>query len=1570
MEEKKKKLQRKSHRWLWALLPVVLPVFLFLLLSIAVYLPPVQRYAVGKATEWLSESMGIDARIEKVRLSFPLDLALLGVEAHEASDTLAVIRSLRLEVRMLPLLRGQVEVDGLGIYDARLDTRAWIPDFSLRGRIGELSASLHGIDLRHEKVVLNEALLRRADLWVALGDTASQDTTPSTAKWQILAEKVDLDEASVRLSMPGDSMRIALRADKAALRNGNFDTGRGDYKVEHFLLQGALAYLTRPAWNDGRQGNDAFRRNDSLCWPDKVPAMGIDPSFLELDTLELQLDSLSYFGNGNLEAALRHLSFSERSGFHLDELSGGVEMTPLRLRLNHWKLRTPASRMDWEAALDWNALREGKGGEARWRVDGAVGSHDIRLLANGIVDDGFLKALPDASLALRSIGEGNVDLLRLDSLLVKWPGVLELEADGQVKKPTTAQREGQLRFDLRTGRSGFMQSALMDSTATAYALPGGWTLAGRAQVKGDRYSMRAQSTLDKGRLLVDGSVDLASEAYQLKFESHKFPIQRFLLNMGLGALTARLQAKGRGFDPLKKTARLEAEAVLDTLRMNRWELGHLGLQAVLKDSNGELTFASDNDLLLGSGTIAITLGDRIEMKLRSELPGVNVTNLTGMKDTLQVGANFDLDAYTDRHFKEYGFGGGIRNVRFITKDKGIMARDVLFKFDTADDTTRLWTSAGDLEMRLSARVGIEQMLQQVAAFGKTMQEQLVGHSLNQQELKKIMPVLDFHLQAGKNNPLGNILRNLGYNYEQMHLDLSAAPEKGMGGRFRMKAFSTGGLMLDTVYFDLHQDSTGLVANGKVHNYERRNPNKFEASLRSYLLDKGAGIELRLQDQKGKESILLGVRANVADSGVSVNIYPEHPVIAYRRFTVNKDNYVFFSNRSTVSANVDLLADDGTGLRVMGLPSDSLTDLQISLNRVNLRELSDVLPYLPKLGGMLDGDLRIVENPSNYSAFAGIRTEKLEYEGVPLGNMSMDAKYLPGEAGLHHLEASVGAEGKEVVQLKGTYDTDHGGRFDGAAHLLDFPLALVNGFLSGTDMAMSGTVAGMLNVVSGEESPLLNGELQFKEAHLYSDVYGVDFRMSDDKVYLKDGRLQLKDYALHSKQSNNPLLLNGWMDMRDLANIRMNFNMQARNFELINARKKPKSMVFGKVYANFDGSVRGSLENMYVRGKLEVLDRTDMTYILRDSPLTVDDRLHDLVQFVSFADSVFVEEKPAPTGSFDMTLGIVVSDAAVFHCNLSEDGSNYVDLEGGGDLTLRLTQQGDMRLTGRFTATSGEMKYSLPIIPLKTFKLLPGSYVEFTGDVANPTLNIAATERMRSTVTENEQPRSVAFDVGVKITQPLDKMGLEFTIEAPEDLSIQNQLAAMTKAERGKAAVAMLATGMYLTDETLSGSGSGSGFKASNALTAFLQSEIQNIAGSALKTIDVSIGMENNTTATGATTTDYSFQFAKRFWGNRISVIVGGKVSTGAEAENSAESFINNIKVEYRLDKTASRYVQVFYDRSVQDPLEGQLTKAGAGLILRRKSDRLGELFIFRPRKKKVREESQTVTKKEHEENEQ
>ena len=300
---------------------------------------------------------------------------------------------------------------------------------------------------------------------------------------------------------------------------------------------------------------------------------------------------------------------------------------------------------------------------------------------------------------------------------------------------------------------------------------------------------------------------------------------------------------------------------------------------------------------------------------------------------------------------------------------------------------------------------------------------------------------------------------------------------------------------------------------------------------------------------------------------------------------------------------------------------------------------------------------------------------------------------------------------------------------------------------------------------------------------------------------------MKDFALYST-SAAPLRLNGAIDFSDAEAVRMNLDVNATNYELINAKRKRESMVFGKVYTNIHASMRGTMEHIYVNGQLDLLGNTDMTYILKDSPLTVEDQLEGLVHFVNFADSTAAAPPTPAVMGMDLSMALNISEAAHFRCELSDDKSSYVDIEGGGTLNFRLNQQGDMRLTGRFTAGSGEMKYALPVIPLKTFQLVEGSYIDFLGDMMNPTLNIAAKERVKATVTENDAPRSVNFDVGIAITKPLDQMGLEFTIEAPEDLSVQNQLAAMTPEQRGKTAVTMLATGMFITDE---GGTSGSGF---------------------------------------------------------------------------------------------------------------------------------------------------------------
>lgn len=1523
-----KKPIKKALKWLG--ITVATPIALFLLLAILLYIPPVQNFAVHQVANYLSGNLGMDVRIDKVKLAFPLDLAVHHMTAVEKGDTLLNADRLRLNVKLMPLFEGRADVDGFELYGLVIDTKSYISDTRIKGHAGQLTAAAHGVDWEKELVNLDHARLHDADIYVTLSDTAKKDTTESKAKWNIAVKKVDIERSKVHLQMPGDSMRIYANLGRAALRGGAFDTGRNYYAVKALQLQDCDVNYDIPYIK---------------------PVAGIDPNHIAVKRLTLMLDTLSYNNEGVLRAGLRGLTLHEKCGLDVTRLSGSVYMDTTQLRLPALLLRTPASRIDADVAFDFKAFSAGKGGHCQAMVDASIGYDDIRTLAKGYVDKAYLRALPHKPLAIKGTVSGNIDHLRLPSLTLNMPGVLQASANGYTNYVTKDWRNGKFNFNLRTKSMAAVRQLMPASLKQSINVPDGLSLRGKAAFNGSRYDADIKAGIGRGSLAAKAKLDVKRETYKVVATAHQLPIASIVRGVPVGPFSGSLRASGSGWDVMSPRTSLTADAKVNALSYERYPLGGISVKANLRGGKAVAHFEADNPLLQGNGHIEALLGrHNYEVAVKASLPNLDLKKLGVTADTLYFGTDIDIKATANKAFTAYALSGSIANNHFTTQRMSAMAKDILFDLATSRDTTTANISAGDLRLRLGAKGDIPHLGTHLARFANELQKEAKTYNIDQERLKTYLPVMAFYLDAGRDNPLYNIARMKGYSFSSAYVNLNTDPHVGMTGDARMGALNVGALLLDTIDTHIFQDSTGVQMRGLVKN-GKKNPNPLEVRMRSYVMRSGAGIELSYYDSEGERGVDVGLQAALVDGGLNIHLYPENPVLAYRNFKVNKDNYIFLGKDNSIRADVDLLADDGTGLKIYGEPKDSVNDLTVSVNQVNLGELSAVLPYMPKLSGMLSGDVHVTDDSQHkqLSAMASLTADNFKYEDMPLGNVGIDAVYLPKTGGEHHASAFISSNGEEVLACNGTYFDRDGGTFEGDAQLHDFPLQMLNGFMAGTDVALKGIAGGDLRVNGSLDKPVINGSLDLDSAHIYSDVYGFDLRTDERALDIKDSRIIFSDYRLFST-GKEPMVLNGTFDMSDFERMRMDFAMRAKNFELINTRKKAQSMLFGKVYANYVGTLKGTTDNLSLRGKLEVLDRTDVTYILKDSPLSVDDRLHDLVQFSNFKDSTqTAQPEKAVDGGMDITMGISISDAAIFHCNLSDDGQSYVKLEGGGDMTLRMTQQGDMRMTGLFTTNSGEMKYQLPVIPLKTFQIVQGSYVQFTGDVMNPTLNIAAKERTKAVVTEDDKQRSVAFDVGVKITKPLNDMGLEFTIEAPEDLNIQNQLASMSAEQRGKAAVTMMATGMYMTDETMM---SGSGFKANNALNAFLQSEIQNIAGSALKTIDINLGVESGTSQTGTSTTDYSFQFAKRFWGNRISVIIGGKVSTGADATNSAESFINNVSVEYRLDQGATRYVKAFYDRDTQDPLEGQLTKTGAGLVLRRKTDKLGELFIFRNKSKK------------------
>ncbi|MFA6834071.1 MAG: translocation/assembly module TamB domain-containing protein, partial [Bacteroidaceae bacterium] len=506
------------------------------------------------------------------------------------------------------------------------------------------------------------------------------------------------------------------------------------------------------------------------------------------------------------------------------------------------------------------------------------------------------------------------------------------------------------------------------------------------------------------------------------------------------------------------------------------------------------------------------------------------------------------------------------------------------------------------------------------------------------------------------------------------------------------------------------------------------------------------------------------------------------------------------------------------------------------------------------------------------------------------------------------------------------------------------------------LTFQGDIDGELFVTGNINEPKVNGNVILDSVSVFSDQWGVQLHFDNRPLAVTNNQLKFDKFSIYTTEKN-PFTIDGNLDFVDVSSPKLDVHLKAKDYVLLDAKRTKESLAYGKVIVDVNTTVKGPLDALVLRGGMSLNGKTDVSYVLKDSPLTVQDRLGDLVTFTSFSDTLHVEQEDSvfrTLGGMDLLLSVNIDPAVRLKVDLSEDRSSRVSLEGGGNLILQYTPQGDLALSGRYTLTGGLIRYSLPVIPLKDFNITEGSYVEWTGDVTNPKLDIKATERLRAAVAdENNQSRRVNFDLSVLIKNRVNNLDLKFDIEAPEDSEVQKQLLAMSEDERIKQAVVMMATGRFMASD---GGSTGSGLDMGTALNSVLQSQINAIAGK-MDNVSFSVGVdEYDETSTGGRHTDYSFSYSQRFFNNRVQIVIGGKVSTGENVTNDMESFIDNISVEYRLDNTGTRYVRLFHNKNYDNILEGEVIETGVGLILRRKVDRLSELFIFKRKKKESHED--------------
>ena len=1563
----------------YTLRTLLVVLLLMLLIPALLYIPAVQDFIRGKAVGYASEALGMELSVGRIRLAFPLRLTVEETLLVDRADTLVDCGKLSVDIALWPLIRKEVVVRSFELDRVAAHYRDSTGGLDMRIAAGQLALEEARADLRAQTAGIARIALSDGDIFLDLTESAPAEKADSTAPlaWSLDIRQISIGNTAFGMRTAPAATELSVRLADGEIEACRVGLGSQQVDVKSVLLdRGAYSYLTAPNSPEQEPAAEPASPDDatpSLPWTVRVgsvaltdnraeygtlghrPAAGFDPAFIALSALDLTIDSV-YNRGADIALQLRRLAFTERSGLAVRDASGRFEMDSTGIALSGFELETRYSQLRAELSAGPGILRMEPATPLSADLSASVNTQEIAALYPTAIPP----ALNDRTVRMKLTAAGTLADIGRIGLDVSSPGHLDFTADGRAQNlldPELLNASARFEGDFRD--MDFLMELLPDSALRRrVAIPDQIGLHGSAAT--DRGALSVASTLavDAGRIILNGRLDPRKESYDAELRCDSFPVNRFLPADSLGMLALSLTARGAGFDPFQTQTRTSLRAQIDHAEYRGYDFGGIGLEADLEEQHISGALSDRNEALRLSLLLSGMLTEeQQQVRIAGKIADFDLAQMGFTPE--RIGGSFLLDASasaTRRGSYAARIGLDSIEIRNGYRTDRIRPTSVAFASDTA--STRAEISSGDLSLRFSSRSPLDSLIAALTRSADTLARQIRLQSVDMEQLQPVLPDFDLQATAGRNNILNNLLRSRKASFDALEIRGGNHDSQPVSLRMRVEGLASGGIVLDTVKLGIAQEARQLAYYLRVANTPGNLDHVAQAAVYGSLAGNTGQLNLWQKDRSGREGFRFGFDVAWTDSLIRASVTPRNPLFGFEPWEVNPGNYLVYRFDKRVEADLDMThGAQRFALRSVTAPG-SPDGIRLDIAGLNIGSMLELLPSAPPVDGVLGADVTLNLAPDSLCLRGDVSVAELSYAKQRFGNIDFGLFYGQGRG--HRADARLTLDGTEVLAVGGDYRADRESPLDLTVTVPGLPLQPVNIFLPADMLRLSGDLQAKVHAQGTPDRLNLNGGVRFAGTEVRVPMIGTSFRLSSDTIRIADSRVRFDSYAV-TAPNKNPLTIRGSVDLSDFARMKADLALRASDFQFVNVARKEKAPVYGKAYLDLDATARGPLDELVVRGSLALLGGTDISYVMQDSPMDVKERPQNVVTFVSFRDLDAQEPLDAAPavkiGGMDVLMNVDINSDVKAGVDLSANGENRIDLQGGGNLTYTMNPLGDVSLSGKYVLSGGTVRYNPPVISQKIFRITPDGYVEWVGNIADPAFNITAVETVRANVSSDDQDaRPVNFNISINIRNTLNDLEVSFDLSAPEDLTLQNELNSLTAEQRATQAMNLLIYNTY--------TGPGSTGKASseNPLNSFIQKELNQWAQNNLKGVDLSFGINSyGEDDPNGQRTDYSYRLSKNLFSNRVRAVIGGKISTDADpSQNLKENLIDDISLEYMLTKRDNMYLRLFRHTGYESILEGEITETGVGFVIRKKLLRLGDLFRLTKRsiEKQQRNESE------------
>lgn len=1572
---------RRSVKTLSVILLVIL------LIPVLLYIPPVQKFAVKIASDLVEKSTGMKIGIGKFRLYFPLDVHLQDVYVLEAKgDTMVRAREAVADVKLLPLLALNVRLNALRLNDGYY--RMIAPDSSmvLTVRAGMLEVDdRSSANIRTSEIILNRTRLRDGHLSLYMNvwkkKPTPEDTAASSAPFKIKANDLEMENFTFGMSMLPtiDTMNVELK--RVAIKKALVDLGENVVKWNLASIGGGnITYLTPTAEyikthpappSEPSTGPPMRIMGDSIA-VDSISALyavkgatpmpGFDAGYLKVTGVGIGMRNF-YNESSTVRLPLTRLTARERSGLQIAEGRGIIGIDSIGLSLDGVSLRTLYSTVNASANVPFAMMALDPAADMDINARGRIGLPDVEAFMPALKS--VLSMVPARKpLDFTVEAAGSLSELTIDRLYANMPGVVKINAEGYARNPLDYKKMvAKVEFD-----GSLSDPALADRFIgmNDVKIPA-FTIKGTAEAKGLSYGADFTLKSDAGDLAAKGHVALTPENYMADIRTTGLDVARFVPAAGIGRVTATVNARGHGFNPLSGHAVTDATVDISSVEYNHNELRDIHVDATLSNAGDLMLQASslnpglDFDMS-GSGTIH---PDDYTFDINATLRDVNLQRL-GLSDSICYGSGdialrgnaqpgkwiYDIDL--EARALEWYLPG-----QYIHLPEGVTASVKADPVSTALEVNSLLTS-----LEFNAESGMENLIKTFTTAAGMAERQIKEKNLVVDSLSNLLPRFDLVLNASGRGLVDQFLQSQGMGVDTVYARFGK--DSILYGNIGVLNYTSASLDLDTITLGLKE--RGALMDYKAHVGNRKGTmDEFaKVNLNGYFGNNRMSAFFNQWNIKGEQGYRIGLTAALQDSTVTAHITPLKSTIAYLPWTFNSDNFLDFNlHTKHIGANLEARSAESSILARTQDTGKGNEELYVKIDNLHIEDFLSMWALAPPMKGDLNADLHVEYDNRRFTGAGNVGLKNFVYEKTRVGDfdLALDAGY--GLESGTDVNAALKINGDPAIAAYANLvQGPEGLKPDSiGVSLTRFPLKVANPFLGNT-MVLGGYINGDMRMDGSFAAPILNGAIALDSVTAHIPMAGARLRFGNDPLTVRNNLIDIKEFDIFGA-NENPLKLSGTIDAAKFSNILFDLTASASNFQLIKSDKRSKDDLFGKVFLNLGATVKGPMSLLDVNGNVNILGTTDATYRLNMDPAELSSQSdQDVVRFVNFNDTTQVVKTDSIVESplnMRINANLVITPGTHIEVLLSSNGTDKVELDPSANLNYFQNYMGDMSLTGTLTLGNGYARYSLPVIGEKMFDFDPSSTITWTGAIMNPTLNVTATDDVKANVTSGNNSRLVNFLVTLHATNTLENLKVAFDLSTNDDLAIQNELQSMSADQRQTQAMNLLLYNQYSAQGTKANAATG------NFLYSFLESQLNSWAAKNIRGVDLSFGVNQyDKTTNGVTNTEtsYSYQVSKSLFNNRFKILVGGNYSTDSADGEIAQNLVSDVAFEYILKQTQTMNMSVRLFRHIgyESILEGEITEMGAGFVYKRRLENLKSLFRFRRRKnrKPVHEEKTAV----------